>query len=714
MQSYDTTPPKVLTPSPRMPEPTIPPTPYVNQAAVEQHTRVQSPPVPPRNTATVATSPQESQGTSVAQEPLITLAAPQLAPPQVQEQTTRPSHQPRKSKSKDGQGVKQSRNNKTTDGAPACWRCGEPGHQKRDCHKPAFCGKCRKEGHVPALCPLSKGQTQPSPPQQQVNKFSNLTNRCIRCGGEHTPASCPTMYQPKATPSTSSYVSPKRSTRGSQSTQRSRTLTLLVNNVTSGQVRGNQVHQVTPQVSPNAQQNLFAQPPQSNLFPPPPYFPIPFPPPPVPPSNVSIATSAPASDLSAAISLMTNAVNQGNANTMTITDALQRTTTQFADALQQTLQMGLDAQAEENKNARLDKQFDKIKIFDGSNPAEYHPWLEEVHALCTQTGRPFKEMLLLCARQAVQDFIIDMAPNATDEQIKNDLITGYSDLQGLGCKQAAYDNIAQRPDEPVRSYIVRYSRLFKLLNGTAPNEVRMRTTSMHFVNSLRSYLSSKVENRLLGMNERNYSLGDTFTVALQCELKAIASERWHNKRNTITINNVNSEDQDHTQLEDTQEVHVQNPNYKGKNYDPNYQARKTENKQQQQPTTTNNQYKAPYARPAANNNNNLASSSDIAGEVTLKTTVDGYQLLKMNELIKNAAAWRARMPKTGRFDKYYDNKETTKATPKVQINSATLQVMGQAAKDYGYTKDEFIEAVEMYEHFGNVNLEDVPAPSPQD
>ena len=40
--------------------------------------------------------------------------------------------------------------------------------------------------------------------------------------------------------------------------------------------------------------------------------------------------------------------------------------------------------------------------------------------------------------------------------------------------------------------------------------------------------------------------------------------------------------------------------------------------------------------------------------------------------------------------------------------------MGQAAKDFGYTKDEFVEAVEMYEHFGNVNLEDVPAPSLQD
>ena len=209
MQSCQTTSPKVLTPSPHIPEPTIQPTPYVNQAAVEQHMRVQSPPVPPRNIATVAAPPRESPGTSVAQEPLITLATPQQTPPQAQEQPTRPSHQQKKSKSKDGQGVKQSRNNKTTDSAPVCWRCGEPGHQKRDCHKPPFCGKCRKEGHVPALCPLSKGPTQPSPPKQQVNKFSNLANRCIHCGGEHAPASCPTRYQPKATPSTSSYGSPK-------------------------------------------------------------------------------------------------------------------------------------------------------------------------------------------------------------------------------------------------------------------------------------------------------------------------------------------------------------------------------------------------------------------------------------------------------------------------------------------------------------------------
>ena len=325
-----------------------------------------------------------------------------------------------------------------------------------------------------------------------------------------------------------------------------------------------------------------------------------------------------------------------------------------------------------------------------------------------------------------------MSPDTTDDQIKNDFITRYSDLQGLGCKQAAYDNIAQKPDESLRSYIVRYSRLFKLLNGTAPNDIKMRTTSMHFVNSLCSYLSSKVENRLLSMNERNYSLGDTFKVTLECELKAIASERQHNKCNTAAANQVEViQPQTPPQPKEINEVHICNPNYKGKNYDPNFQAKCAEaahtasynSKQPQQSFTTGNQYKPTYNKPAptyndSNSNAPLTSSSDIVGEVSLKTSVDGYQLLKVNEMIKNAVAWRARMPKTSKFSKYFDNKskEGTPGTskPKVHINEAMLEVVGQATKDFRYTEQEFVKAVEMYQYFGNQNLEDVPIPNMQD
>ena len=524
-------------PLPRAPHTKMPPTPYINQAKVNQHMDVQ--PAQPRRVPASTETSQQQQHPSVGTPPCPTNAQPAPLP------FIQTSPADTRTKSKNGQGVKQSKGLPADKPDITCWRCKQPGHLKCDCPMPLFCVKCRQEGHPPYKCPQQNKRHDLSTTQVQTTvdpRFSNIKNRCIHCGGEHKPAVCPTKTHLQTAPSSSSWTSqpgitnagknntntfPPQGTKNSLSTVGGTPPTLVVNNLPApqGHANVNQVPQATPQVSPNAPHNLYNTPRIQNQFAPPAYFPIPFPPPPIAPSNISAVPSAPALDLSAAITLMTNAVNQGNSNTTAIMDALQKTTSQVADALQKTIQMGVDMQADETRNARLDKQFDKIKIFDGSNPADCHPWLEEVHALCTQMGRPFQEMLLLCAGQAVRDFITDMSPDATDDQIKNDLITGYSDLQGLSCKQAAYDNIYQRPGKPLRSYIVRYSRLFKLLNGTVPNKVVMRTTSMHFVNSLRSYISSKVENRLLGMNEKNYSLGDTFRVALECELKAIASER---------------------------------------------------------------------------------------------------------------------------------------------------------------------------------------------
>ena len=183
------------------------------------------------------------------------------------------------------------------------------------------------------------------------------------------------------------------------------------------------------------------------------------------------------------------------------------------------------------------------------------------------------------------------------------------------------------------------------------------------------------------------------------------------------------------QSEEISEVHVRNLNYKGKNYNPHFQAKCAEaahrtshnSKQQQQSSTVANQYKTTYHKQAsmysASNSNAPLTSSSVS-EVTLKTSVDGYQLLKVNEMIKNAVAWRARMPKTSKFSKYFNNgsKGGTQGTPepKVHINEATLEVMGQATKDFGYTEQEFVEAVEMYQYFGNQDLEDFPIPNSQD
>ena len=380
----------------------MPPTPYVNQATVSQHMNGQ--PTQPHGIPAGTETPQQQQPPSVGM-PLCPTNAQPAPLPFFQNS---PVHT--RTKSKNRQGVKQSKSLPADKPDITCWRCKQPGHLKHDCPMPPFCVNCRQEGHLPYKCPQQNNRNDLSTTQVQtmVNLyFSNVRNKCIHRRGEHKPAVCPTKTRLQTAPNSSSWTSqpgitgtgknntntfPPQCTKKSLSTSGGTPPTLVVNNspTAHGHANTNLVPRVTPQVSPNMPHNLYNTPPLQNEFAPPAYFPMAFPPPPIAPSNVSAVPSAPASDLSAAITLMTNAVNQGNSNTTAIADALQKTTSQFADALQRTIQMGVDAQADETRNARLDKQFDKIKIFNGSNPAECHPWLEEVHALCMQTGKPEK------------------------------------------------------------------------------------------------------------------------------------------------------------------------------------------------------------------------------------------------------------------------------------------------------------------------------------
>ena len=271
-----------------------------------------------------------------------------------------------RSKSTNRQGVKQtpstssSTSTSTEKSGPICWNCGEAGHLKCNCPNPPYCSKCKQKGHLPVKCPLKGKRKETSQMPQRARqtpvdqRFSNIRNKCIHCGGDHASGMRPTRMQSQTAPSTVGYMvyngstgagktnnnaSLLFSTQNGQSATGSTTPSSLANNSTGaqGRVSCTQAPQVTPQVSPDAsQQNSYNIPPMQlpNQFPPPPYFPIPFPPPPIAPSNVSNAHSAPVSDISATITLMTNAVTQGNSNTTAITNALERTTMQFADALQ--------------------------------------------------------------------------------------------------------------------------------------------------------------------------------------------------------------------------------------------------------------------------------------------------------------------------------------------------------------------------------------------
>ena len=265
----------------------VPPTPYVNQAAIDQ---LAGNPAPLLPHATPVTKAQHKQYQVPSNTQTSTLAPPATSVMQVQAgchpqaipevqspmatipQDTLPTHLPfvpapsapnstlptlgpgaplqmdAQSKSQNGQGVKQAPAGKQASDKvePICWRCKQTGHLKQDCPMPPYCSKCRQEGHIPAKCPQKDKRTsvpqslagQPQAPMDP--RFSNPNNKCLHCSGNHRSAVCPTRSQHQPTPSPSSCVSsagkphintpPQQGTKNSQSTACSTTLTLLVNN----------------------------------------------------------------------------------------------------------------------------------------------------------------------------------------------------------------------------------------------------------------------------------------------------------------------------------------------------------------------------------------------------------------------------------------------------------------------------------------------------
>ena len=166
-------------PPPCAPHTKMPPTPYVNQAMVNQHMDVQ-PTQPCRVPAGMETS-QQQQHPSVG-TPLCPTNAQPAPLPFIQ---TSPADT--RIKSKTGQGVKQSKSLPADKPDITCWRCKQPGHLKCDCPMPPFCVKCRQEGHPPYKCPQQNKRNNSLTTQVQTTVdpcFSNIRNKCIHCGGE--------------------------------------------------------------------------------------------------------------------------------------------------------------------------------------------------------------------------------------------------------------------------------------------------------------------------------------------------------------------------------------------------------------------------------------------------------------------------------------------------------------------------------------------------
>ena len=202
----------------------VPPMPYINQTAEDQHMGAQPAPIPPR----MSTGPMNLQSPKQVQSsrmpdsvqpqrvPFID-APPVPAKNYPADNTNSPSMHETRSKSSNKQGIKQSSSESssastsTGKSGPICWNCGEVGHCRHNCQNPSYCFKCKQKGHLPMKCPLKGKRNEKSQMPQKVQqtsvdpRFSSIRNKCIHCGGDHAPGSCPTKTYPQATPNAAGY-----------------------------------------------------------------------------------------------------------------------------------------------------------------------------------------------------------------------------------------------------------------------------------------------------------------------------------------------------------------------------------------------------------------------------------------------------------------------------------------------------------------------------
>ena len=74
---------------------------------------------------------------------------------------------------------------------------------------------------------------------------------------------------------------------------------------------------------------------------------------------------------------------------------------------------------EANQRVHINKAFEKIECFDGSNPNRCLSWLEQIHAMSNNYNRNYHEELLLNSDGSITKTIHNIDADASVEQIKD-------------------------------------------------------------------------------------------------------------------------------------------------------------------------------------------------------------------------------------------------------------------------------------------------------
>ena len=220
---------------------------------------------------------------------------------------------------------------------------------------------------------------------------------------------------------------------------------------------------------------------------------------------------------------------------------------------------------------------------------------------------------------------------------------------------------------------------------------------IHYASSLYGKLSDEMTGRF--NQDLPENLHTVFEKATNFELRIITKQSI-NERRVHDINNI-----DVTQgLKEIEinEVHIQNSNYKGKNYDPNYQQNKNKNNFNNN-SSTGTSYQSNGNQGQGNHyTKNNHQEKPVNVSVMLNGPVSKEQLYKIQEVLRHPPQYRDRLkpedrPVTGVYTKSF-NKFCPK---KVEVNEAMVEEAIKFGQYLKRTEEDIAEAIDTYKSLGN-------------
>ena len=170
-----------------------------------------------------------------------------------------------------------------------------------------------------------------------------------------------------------------------------------------------------------------------------------------------------------------------------------------------------------NDNKRDDaskKMMKNIKIFDASNKAEWIIWLSQVQAAAKFTNTPFRELICQSMAPTMLHVFSDLSALASDTDIKEAILTNYSDIPSSTETATRLQNIQFSMNEPLVTFNHRYEAIHKVAFKMSPNEQESKTVIVEYAKKLPANTRDNLLRKIAKKNSYVKTLDDAFKQAL--------------------------------------------------------------------------------------------------------------------------------------------------------------------------------------------------------